>query len=401
MNRLSKTVIGPQFEAVYIDYYIRDAQGNFLATYRRHFDYQVDLSYYTVAERAIYGSDRMGVYAYNDTVYPIPPTWVDDFRPIHTGHKKYELKNHLGNVMAVVHGRKQAVQGSYGVISHYTAIPAFSGDYSAFGVKLRGRGSGDYRYGFQDQEHDTETFRGGSVNYKYRMHRPDLGRFFSVDPLHRDYPWNSGYAFRENRVVDMIELEGLEMSSYESRFNRNATDYLSQKKSKDEYIGQLVAEGKGALIGIGIVASVMTKGKSIAVVGSINAMLEGGQQMIVNKGDLNQIDLIDVGAEYIPFPLLKDGVQATNDYTIERGLETFFSPSGSEISKSGKDVLIEGVLKVGGNKSSKKLFNDLPTDDAFNKITKWKFEFISGTAEKTLSEGIKSEITDDKGSNNE
>ena len=129
---------------------------------------------------------------------------------VNTGHKKYELKNHLGNVMAVVHGRKQAVQGSSGLISHYSAIPAFSGDYSAFGVRLRGRGNGDYRYGFQDQEHDTETFRGGSVNYKYRMHRPDLGRFFSVDPLHKDYPWNSGYAFSENIVIDHIELEGLE-----------------------------------------------------------------------------------------------------------------------------------------------------------------------------------------------
>src|SRR5690606_2009097 len=69
---------------------------------------------------------------------------------------------------------------------------------------------GGYRYGFQDQERDREIFRSGSINYKYRMHRPDLGRFFSVDPLFREYPWNSTYAFSENRVTNAIELEGLE-----------------------------------------------------------------------------------------------------------------------------------------------------------------------------------------------
>jgi hypothetical protein len=31
-----------------------------------------------------------------------------------------------------------------------------------------------------------------------------------VDPLFKDYPWNSTYAFSENKVIDHIELEGLE-----------------------------------------------------------------------------------------------------------------------------------------------------------------------------------------------
>lgn len=51
---------------------------------------------------------------------------------------------------------------------------------------------------------------GNSVNYKYRMHDPRIGRFFTLDPLASKYPWNSPYAFSENRVLDAIELEGLE-----------------------------------------------------------------------------------------------------------------------------------------------------------------------------------------------
>lgn len=69
----------------------------------------------------------------------------------------------------------------------------------------------DYRYGFQGQEMDNELKgEGNSVNYKYRMHDPRVGRFFSMDPMERLYVWNSPYAFSENRVIDGVELEGLE-----------------------------------------------------------------------------------------------------------------------------------------------------------------------------------------------
>jgi hypothetical protein len=37
-----------------------------------------------------------------------------------------------------------------------------------------------------------------------------LGRFFAVDPLAPDYPWNSPYAFSENVLINAVELEGLE-----------------------------------------------------------------------------------------------------------------------------------------------------------------------------------------------
>ena len=48
------------------------------------------------------------------------------------------------------------------------------------------------------------------------MHDPRLGRFLSRDPLSKSYPWNSPYAFSENRVIDGLELEGLEVISVHS-----------------------------------------------------------------------------------------------------------------------------------------------------------------------------------------
>ncbi len=52
-----------------------------------------------------------------------------------------------------------------------------------------------------------------SADPKYRMHDPRVGRFFTIDPLTSQYPHNSPYAFSENRVIDSVELEGLEKVS--------------------------------------------------------------------------------------------------------------------------------------------------------------------------------------------
>jgi RHS repeat-associated protein len=72
-------------------------------------------------------------------------------------------------------------------------------------------GGEKFRFGFQNQEMDDEVKgAGNSVNYKYRMHDPRLGRFFSLDPLEKEFPHNSPYAFSENNVINSIELEGLE-----------------------------------------------------------------------------------------------------------------------------------------------------------------------------------------------
>jgi RHS repeat-associated protein len=69
-----------------------------------------------------------------------------------------------------------------------------------------------YRFTFQGQEHDDELngSAGTSYAFEYRMHDPRLGRFLSIDPLAAKYPHNSPYAFSENRVIDGVELEGLE-----------------------------------------------------------------------------------------------------------------------------------------------------------------------------------------------
>ena len=89
----------------------------------------------------------------------------------------------------------------------------------------------DYKYGFQGQEKDDEIKgEGNSLNYTFRMHDPRVGRFFAVDPLFLKFPWNSNYAFSENRVINGIELEGLEFSTVGIDFGFKIS--LNLEKSK-------------------------------------------------------------------------------------------------------------------------------------------------------------------------
>ena len=60
-----------------------------------------------------------------------------------------------------------------------------------------------------------------------------LGKFFAVDPLAAKYPHNSPYAFSENRVIDGVELEGLEFANVHI-YNR-VGDKVTHKKSYYEW----------------------------------------------------------------------------------------------------------------------------------------------------------------------
>ena len=127
------------------------------------------------------------------------------------GYKQYELTDHLGNVRAVVSDSREASYES-GQLESTANLLSYN-NYYPFGMlqKSRSHSSGEYRFGFQGQEQDNELKgTGNMINYKYRVHDPRLGRFLSIDPLTKDYPWNSPYAFSENRVVDGVELEGAE-----------------------------------------------------------------------------------------------------------------------------------------------------------------------------------------------
>lgn len=195
-------------------FYVLDAQGNTMNVYEREVDNANATTNYKLAERHIYGSSRLGILTQevNSTVWQVSTTFQE-------GDRFFEQNNHLGNVLSVVADKRKPLTNNSVAVTGFEAYIASSTDYSPFGVPLLSRTfeSAKYRYSFQNQEHDDEIKgENNSVNYKYRMHDPRLGRFFCLDPLSKKYPHNSPYAFSENRVIDGVELEGLEFTSFDT-----------------------------------------------------------------------------------------------------------------------------------------------------------------------------------------
>jgi RHS repeat-associated protein len=221
-------------------YYVRDAQGNVMATYNRTFT-QVDATHMTddvaLQEADLYGSSRLGVldrsqeavhvtasYTYSgfdaDNSFHITggltaggfgaPETREPVRKL--GYKAYELVNHLGNVLVTVSDRKLLKQNGT-TIDYYTADVRSTTDYSAFGATQPGRtfvSATPYRYGFNGKEDDKETVStgDGTQDYGMRIYNPALGRFLSVDPDAPKYANFSSYCFAANSPIKLIDQNG-------------------------------------------------------------------------------------------------------------------------------------------------------------------------------------------------
>ena len=156
----------------------------------------------------------------------------------------------MGYVLAIVSDRRIQVEvNSDGIVDSYKADLVSANDYYPGGMQMPGRsytGGNKYRYGFQNQEIDNELWE-SAVSFKYRVEDARLVRFFSVDPLAKKYPHNSPYAFSENRLIDAVELEGLESVIYTIKrdLNKDGTSLKVITETKLKTNGPL---GAGAAV---------------------------------------------------------------------------------------------------------------------------------------------------------
>jgi len=224
-------------------YYILDAQGNQISAYEHKVNDQ-NVSY-ELTERNIYGSNHLGTL--NAVVDMYAGSQEQNVSNI-LGEKYYSASEHRSNVLTVYSDLKIPLSSNGTTVDAYQVYIVNISDYSGFGVELDGRTikNGNYRRSFQGQESDDEIKgEGNSINYKYRMHDPRVGRFFAVDPLAAEYPWNSPYAFSENIVINAVELEGLERAytfnslkkSSEAKIMMKSSSYKELKAYMDKLVG--------------------------------------------------------------------------------------------------------------------------------------------------------------------
>jgi RHS repeat-associated protein len=144
-----------------------------------------------------------------------------------------------------------------------------------------------YRFGFNGKENDNGVKGlGNQQDYGMRIYDPRVGRFLSVDPLSKSYPWYTPYQFAGNKPIWAVDLDGLEENTrstyvYQApvlatpwerapRYNPykeqivvpdiHGVSVIGQRKyvtnsvasaklQHDEVLGEQIASGPGAAIG--------------------------------------------------------------------------------------------------------------------------------------------------------
>jgi RHS repeat-associated protein len=174
---------------------------------------------YELQEQYMYGSSRLGSVQRN---LPLVQQVLnsdsliyysysnDSIRYMERGQKRYELSNHLGNVLAVVSDRK-LVHCSGEVLMWFEAQVVSVSDYYAFGMEIKERSwsVSAYRYGFNGMERDDELKgSGNSYDFGARIYDSRLGRWMSLDPHQRRYSALSAYNFCFNSPLLFNDPDG-------------------------------------------------------------------------------------------------------------------------------------------------------------------------------------------------
>ena len=136
--------------------YVRDAQGNIMATY----SYDIIYGIYTLKELNMYGSSSLGVVNADTVIFDYTTYTPTTIQSPWVGKKMYELTNHLGNVLATVTDKKVLYDNNNDNLADLS-VPEISSasDYYPFGMQMPGRNyqAGNYRFGFNGTENDNDV----------------------------------------------------------------------------------------------------------------------------------------------------------------------------------------------------------------------------------------------------
>jgi RHS repeat-associated protein len=204
-NRTAKHVFDSYNNWEKSEYYVLDAQGNVMSIYENKVD---TVMHYTQTEKHIFGSNRLG--AEKTPLEMIGAVAIADGTPIEhaLGYKHFDASNHLGNTLITFTDRKIPVDLNIdNLIDEYWPDVIASNDYYPFGVKMKERSfsSENTRYQFNGKQFDEET---ETTDFGARNQDGDLGIWNALDPLAKEYPGTSPYAFATNNPVYFVDKNG-------------------------------------------------------------------------------------------------------------------------------------------------------------------------------------------------
>jgi len=241
------------------------------------------------------------------------------------GNKDYELKDHLGNVRVVISDAKIITdQDASSTVSSgdlFTPEVRSAMSFYPFGQKMPGTefytGSKP-RYDFNGKETDQET---GTQDYGMRIYDTRIGKFLSVDPLAKSYPFYTPYQFAGNKSIQCVDIDGLEDLNY---------IVLHISKNGTAFVRAEIAEN--------------TTSRSHNGVLSAHNLGSGKVETKTPSNLLNQVLGIDPDKPQRVNPNIKGGVGGT--FTPENGAsEYYLQVNQSDLNSTG--VQIEQVTDEG------------------------------------------------------
>jgi RHS repeat-associated protein len=191
-------------------WYVRDASGNVMSTYEEEteenseaecpagtYNYTTTIAW---TEAHIYGSSRVGMEIQSAVTSRFGVNYDSNDQPTYAasncisyaatavysqkyGDKRFELSNHLGNVLVVV---SDLLIANSGTTLSYSSEVISATDYYPYGMVMDERNdvvNGAYRYGFNGQETQSEiTNTASHMSAEFWMYDTRIGRRWNVDP---------------------------------------------------------------------------------------------------------------------------------------------------------------------------------------------------------------------------
>ncbi len=158
--------------------------------------------------------------------------------------------------------------------------------------------------------------------------KEQLARFLSVDPLAKDYPWNSTYAFAENDVIRNLDLEGAEKYDYKMSMTKQGNIQLSLVKTSDiidrVIVGYNYTDMNGYLSAEPIYENRINQRQAYTI-NNRNASLRTLQEL---QGTRTPTPLVKAGMAKIQSDYARNGGQFSDNYNVAFGrymFETGFS----------------------------------------------------------------------------
>ncbi len=209
-------------------FYVRDASGNIMTTYTKTGS-EIENNVLKLDEVMLYGSSRIGTREVNTLLSGLTIPTTTFSRAL--GLKRYEVSNHLGNVLVTFTDRKYQIQ-STGVVTGYGTYIASSQDYYPFGMIMNGRNwnTSGYRFGFNGQEKDNEIYGDGNATTAlFWEYDPRIGRRWNLDPQPQESI--SDYTVLENSPLINIDILGDKVTTTVERYKK-MKDGTEKKLSK-------------------------------------------------------------------------------------------------------------------------------------------------------------------------